>query len=103
MKSVLTIVCLLLATCSLAGEGPQPALPRPGGFQYFVGVVGNPSVPDIRWDDEELEQIKSLGVNMVQLSIAWGHKPADEVLNLEDSMPNSGKNSPWSSSGSKRC
>jgi len=58
--------------------------PKPGGFHYFVGIVGNPSVPDIRWSDEELEQIKALGVNMVQLSIAWGGKPANEVLNLED-------------------
>ena len=57
---------------------------QPGGFQYFVGIVGNPSVPEISWSDEELEQIKALGVNVVQLSIAWGHKPADEVLNLED-------------------
>ena len=57
---------------------------QPGGFQYFVGIVGNPSVPDIRWSDDELEQIKALGVNVVQLSIAWGHKPADEVVNLED-------------------
>ncbi len=56
----------------------------PGGFKYFVGIVGNPSVPDIRWNDEQLEQIKALGVNVVQLSIAWGHKPAGEVLNLED-------------------
>lgn len=55
----------------------------PGGFKYFVGIVGNPSVPDISWSDEELEQIKALGVNMVQLSIAWGGKPANEVLNLE--------------------
>jgi len=57
---------------------------QPGGFKYFVGIVGNPSVPDIRWSDEELEQIKALGVNCVQLSIAWGNKPAHEVLNLED-------------------
>ncbi len=57
---------------------------RPGGFEYFVGIVGNPSVPDISWSDEQLEQIKSLGVNTIQLSIAWGHKPADEVVNLED-------------------
>ena len=57
---------------------------QPGGFKYFVGIVGNPSVPDIRWSDEELEQIKALGVNTVQLSVAWGNKPADEVLNLED-------------------
>jgi len=56
----------------------------PAGFKYFIGIVGNPSVPDISWSDEELEQIKALGVNMVQLSIAWGGKPADEVLNLED-------------------
>ena len=56
----------------------------PGGFRYFVGIVGNPSVPDIRWNDEELDQIKALGVNTVQLSIAWGNKPANEVLNLED-------------------
>jgi len=47
-------------------------------------IVGNPSVPDISWSDEQLEQIKALGVNMVQLSIAWGNKTADEVLNLED-------------------
>jgi len=65
-----------------AADEATPA--RPGGFEYFIGVVGNPSVPDIRWDDEQLEQIKALGVNMVQLSIAWGHKPAGEVLNLED-------------------
>jgi hypothetical protein len=56
----------------------------PAGFKYFIGIVGNPSVPDISWSDEELEQIKALGVNMVQLSIAWGGKPADEVINLED-------------------
>ena len=37
----------------------------PAGFKYFIGIVGNPSVPDISWSDEELEQIKALGVNMV--------------------------------------
>ena len=31
-------------------------------------------VPDISWSDDELEQIKALGVSMVQLSIAWGRK-----------------------------
>lgn len=68
-----------LAPLSIA-RNPQ----GPGGFQYFVGIVGNPSVPDIRWSDGQLEQIKALGVNMVQLSIAWGGKPTNEVLNLED-------------------
>ena len=56
----------------------------PGGFKYFIGIVGNPSVPDISWRDDELEQIKVLGVNMLQLSIAWGGRPAKEVLNLEN-------------------
>jgi hypothetical protein len=68
--------------------GLQAAEPRtlsnPGGFKYFVGIVGNPSVPDTSWSDEELVQIKTLGVNMVQLSIAWGGRPANEVINLED-------------------
>jgi hypothetical protein len=70
-------------TVILGGEAAR-AGSSPGGFQYFVGIVGNPSVPDIRWSDEQLEQIKALGVNMVQLSIAWGHKPSNEVVNLED-------------------
>ncbi|MCX6892298.1 MAG: hypothetical protein NTX51_12340 [Verrucomicrobia bacterium] len=70
---------------SAAPANSNPGTPtRPGGFEYFVGIVGNPSVPDISWSDDELEQIKALGVNMVQLSIAWGGKPANEVLNLED-------------------
>ncbi|MCK9404417.1 MAG: hypothetical protein M0Q26_13585 [Chitinophagaceae bacterium] len=56
-----------------------------GGYEYFIGIVGNPSVvADMKWDDKQLEDLKDLGVNMLQLSIAWGGKPANEVLNLED-------------------
>ena len=69
---------------TLSAADPSGVNTAPGGFKYFVGIVGNPSVPDISWSDEQLEQIKALGVNMVQLSIAWGGKPANEVLNLED-------------------
>jgi hypothetical protein len=69
---------------SAVAAGSAAAAAKPGGFKYFVGIVGNPSVPDIRWSDEELVEIKALGVNTIQLSIAWGHKPAGEVLNLED-------------------
>ena len=61
-----------------------PPMKKPGGYQYFIGIVGNPSVPDISWSDQQLNEIKALGVNMVQLSIAWGDKPVNEVLNLED-------------------
>jgi hypothetical protein len=82
-------MCLWLALASAAppplhSAAAVPVATQPGGFKYFVGIVGNPSVPDISWSDEELEQIKALGVNMVQLSIAWGGKPANEVLNLDD-------------------
>jgi len=65
-------------------EGGKPKDCCRGNYQYFVGIVGNPLVPEISWSDDELEKIKDLGVNMVQLSIAWGGKPANEVLNLED-------------------
>lgn len=78
-----------MAACAVLVAGGrttvgEPGADGPGGYRYFVGIVGNPSVPDISWSDEELTRIKDLGVNMVQLSIAWGNKPAGEVLNLED-------------------
>lgn len=62
----------------------KSASERPYGFEYFIGIVGNPSSPEISWNDSELSKIRDLGVNMLQLSIAWGGKPAGEVLNLED-------------------
>ena len=55
---------------NLSAAEPASVNAAPGGFKYFVGISGNPSVPDIRWSDEQLEQIKALGLNMVQLSIA---------------------------------
>ena len=82
--AVSVVLSLLAAGMPSADE---PRADGPGGYQYFVGIVGNPSVPDISWSDEELTRIKELGVNMVQLSIAWGGKPAGEVLNLEDLTP----------------
>ncbi|MEI8290627.1 MAG: hypothetical protein WCH99_14255 [Verrucomicrobiota bacterium] len=78
------VLSLLTQLTSYSSADDAPVMERPGGFQYFVGIVGNPSVPDISWSNDELEKIKALGVNLVQLSIAWGNKPAEEVLNLED-------------------
>lgn len=55
------------------------------GFDYFIGLVGNPSaIEDIRWDDAQMQDLKNLGCNMLQLSLAWGGKPDNEVINLED-------------------
>lgn len=65
-------------------EDKKASKSDPYGFKYFVGIVGSPSIPNISWSDKEIKEIKSLGVNMLQLSIAWGGRPADEVLNLED-------------------
>ena len=83
-RPVLGILLALAAGLPLQDAAADPPASKQGGFKYFVGIVGNPSVTDISWSDEELGQIKSLGVNVVQLSIAWGNRPADEVLNLED-------------------
>jgi hypothetical protein len=53
-------------------------------FRYTIGIVGNPTIPDVRWSNEQLDLIKKAGFNTLQLSIAWASKPAGEVLNLED-------------------
>ena len=94
LKSKIFSGSLLKAPGSNRGVSSASSLPLaseskmeksgPYGFDYFVGIVGSPSIPDISWSDNELRQIKSLGVNMLQLSIAWGGRPANEVLNLED-------------------
>jgi hypothetical protein len=57
------------------------------GLQFRVGFVGLPCVPDEigrLWSIESLERLRELGFNTVQLNVAWGSRPADEPLNLED-------------------
>ncbi len=51
---------------------------------YKIGILGCPAEPDIRWTAENIERLKTLGFNALQLAIAWGYRPADEPLNLED-------------------
>lgn len=53
-------------------------------FAYRIAIIGNPSCPDIRYDNSQLSALKAHGFNSVQLNIAWGCRPADEPLNLED-------------------
>lgn len=82
---VLTLLSVLILTPVFSQKKTDPNKNGRGGYEYFVGIVGNPSVvSDIRWDDEQLKDLKELGVNMLQLSIAWGGKPGNEVINLED-------------------
>lgn len=54
------------------------------GFTMRVALVGNPVRPDIPFDTTALRRLKALGFNTVQLNIAWGCRPGDEPLNLED-------------------
>lgn len=58
--------------------------PKLMNLKYKVGIVGCPPYPDVPWTLENIEELKALGFNTLQLNIAWGYRPADEILNLED-------------------
>lgn len=48
-----------------------------------IGLIGNPNhVPE--WTDEQVRALKAAGFNAVQLNVAWGARPQDEPLNLND-------------------
>jgi hypothetical protein len=49
-----------------------------------VAIMGAPSFPSVEWNDLNIRELKSKGFNAVQLNIAWGYRPADDPLNLED-------------------
>lgn len=53
-------------------------------FEHRIGILGHPTTPDIAWSDDQLRALHDLGLNTLQLSIAWAWRPANEVLNLED-------------------
>lgn len=73
----LLIALLCISVVKLVAQPIKP-------FQYKVAIMGNPSNPDIRFDSSTLSGLKKLGFNTIQLNIAWGSRPADEPLNLED-------------------
>lgn len=56
-------------------------------FKYKVGILGAPSLPNVEWNDKNMELMKELGFNTMQLNVAWGYRPADNALNLEDVIP----------------
>jgi len=53
-------------------------------FRYVIGIVGHPTTPDVAWSAQQLQALQEIGVDTLQLSIAWSSRPAGEVLNLED-------------------
>ena len=60
-------------------------------FKYRIAIIGNPSDPDTRYDDIQLKKLKEEGFNTIQLNIAWGSRPANEPLNLEDILAYKGE------------
>jgi len=57
---------------------------KDSNFEKVIGIIGNPTNPDIAWSSQQLSTLKGIGINTLQLSIAWSSKPKNEVLNMED-------------------
>lgn len=53
-------------------------------IDYRVGILGAPSFPEVDWSEANIKRMKELGFNTMQLNIAWGYRPGDDPLNLED-------------------
>ena len=74
-----------------AASAPAGAGSHGGRLDYKVGFLGIPSsatqfemsVP-VPWTRETVGQLKKLGFNTIQLDVAWGTRPGDEPLNIED-------------------
>lgn len=87
MRKRIGALLLLCAVCVLAGSVCHA---DDGVFEYKVAIVGHPSCPQTSYDEYKLARLKELGFNMVQLNLAWGKRPADEALNLEDILSEDG-------------
>src|SRR6478735_3192972 len=91
--STLLLVCAwnLSGHNSVCAAEPATTILENGHLDYKVGFLGNPSssipfemtVP-VAWTKDTVGQLKKLGFNTVQINVAWGPRPADEVLNIED-------------------
>jgi len=60
-------------------------------FGFRVGFLGNPNSADpfrfwrvVPWTDANLQRLRDLGFNTIQVNVAWGPRPDDEPLNIED-------------------
>jgi len=89
MKSVkllsgLLVLMIIQVCCLTKVQGQDNNSVKHSEFKYKIAIIGNPIKPDIRYDDVQLKALKRLGFNTIQLNIAWGSRPVDEPLNLED-------------------
>ena len=53
-------------------------------FPYRIGFLGCPPQPEVAWSEANIARLGELGFNTLQLNIAWGYRPGNEALNLED-------------------
>ncbi len=83
-------VLLLAAPLACAGARARPAelaAPAPAAaapLPHRIALVGNPKSPNAPFDARELDALARLGFTEVQINVAWGSRPGDEPLNLED-------------------
>jgi len=80
-----TALALLVWTTLLCTDRSLNAHPAPAQrVDYKIGFLGAPCHPEVDWSEANLQRMKKLGFNVLQLNIAWGYRPNDEPLNLED-------------------
>jgi hypothetical protein len=53
-------------------------------FETVIAILGHPTTPDVAWTEAQVDTLKQVGFDTIQLSIAWSWRPAGEVLNLEN-------------------
>lgn len=59
-------------------------------FDHRVAILGVPNSTErkfnvsVAWNDDNVGRLKALGFNTIQINVAWGSRPGDEPLNLED-------------------
>jgi hypothetical protein len=90
-RLTLLLLALLTAACHPAAAESRQTILEGRPLDYKIGFLGNPSssvgfvmtVP-VAWTPETVGQLKKLGFNTIQINVAWGTRPDDEVLTLED-------------------
>ena len=103
-RTGLGFFAVLPLLCGRVGHLVAQQTPATNRFEYRIAVLGEPTDPSVTWDErssmreyarslaipkvewsrENLQKLKALGFNTIQLNVAWGWRPKDEPLNLED-------------------
>jgi hypothetical protein len=91
LRTFLAVGLLAMTVCGpLLATDLSKSILQSGALEYKVGFLGIPSsiTPEmpipVPWTRETVGQLKKLGFNTIQVNVAWGTRPADEVLNIED-------------------